>query len=64
MVGRLNAEIRVTLTQPEMRAQLAREGSDVIETTPDTFARFVQAESRKYAGDGQPTGLSAACCLL
>jgi len=48
IVGRLNAEIRVVLTQPEMRAQLAREGSEVIETTPETFARFVQAESRKY----------------
>lgn len=49
IVGRLNGEILVVLTQPDMRAQLAREGSEVIETTPETFARFVQAESRKYA---------------
>ena len=49
IVGRLNGEILLVLTQPDMRAQLAREGSEVIETTPETFARFVQAESRKYA---------------
>lgn len=30
-------------------ARLAREGSEVIRTTPAEFARFVQAESRKYA---------------
>ena len=49
IVARLNAEFMQVLTQPEMKAQLGREGSEVVETTPDSFARFVQAESRKYA---------------
>jgi tripartite-type tricarboxylate transporter receptor subunit TctC len=48
VVARLNAEIVQVLTQPEMKAQLAREGSEVVETTPESFARFVQGESRKY----------------
>lgn len=49
VVAKLNAEFMQVLTQPEMKAQLAREGSEVVETTPDSFARFVQGESRKYA---------------
>jgi tripartite-type tricarboxylate transporter receptor subunit TctC len=49
IVSRLNGEIVQVLTQPDMRAQLAREGSEVAETTPESFARFVQGESRKYA---------------
>lgn len=49
LVSQLNAQIVQVLTQPDMRAQLAREGSDVIETTPETFAGFVQRESKKYA---------------
>jgi tripartite-type tricarboxylate transporter receptor subunit TctC len=49
IVNRLNSEILQVLTQPEMKAQLAREGSEVVETTPESFARFVQGESRKYA---------------
>jgi tripartite-type tricarboxylate transporter receptor subunit TctC len=48
IVARLNAEIVQVLTQPEMKAQLAREGSEVVETTPESFARFVRGESRKY----------------
>jgi tripartite-type tricarboxylate transporter receptor subunit TctC len=45
---RLNAEIIAVLTQAEMRERMAREGSDVIETTPETFGAFVREESRKY----------------
>jgi tripartite-type tricarboxylate transporter receptor subunit TctC len=48
IVSRLNREIVQVLTQPEMKAQLAREGSEVVETTPESFARFVHSESRKY----------------
>ena len=49
IVARLNREITRVITQPEMQAQMAREGSDVIRTTPEEFGRFVQAESGKYA---------------
>ena len=48
VIAKLNAEILQVLTQPEIRARMAREGSDVVETTPDTFAAFVSNESRKY----------------
>jgi tripartite-type tricarboxylate transporter receptor subunit TctC len=50
VITRLNTEIVHVLTQPEMKAQLAREGSEVLETTPESFARFVHGESRKYGG--------------
>jgi len=49
IVIRLNREIVQALSQPDMRERMAREGSDVIRTTPEEFGRFVQAESRKYA---------------
>jgi tripartite-type tricarboxylate transporter receptor subunit TctC len=49
IITRLNTEFLRVLTQPEVKAQFAREGSDVIESTPESFARFVQGESRKYA---------------
>ncbi|MFM9884993.1 MAG: Bug family tripartite tricarboxylate transporter substrate binding protein [Burkholderiales bacterium] len=49
IVIQLNREILQVLTNPEMRAQLAREGSAVVETTPESFAHFVRTESRKYA---------------
>lgn len=39
---------RLIAVSSARRAAIAREGSEVIETTPETFARFVQAESRKY----------------
>ena len=48
IVSRLNTEFIRVLTQPEMKAQLGREGSEVVETTPESFGRFVQGESRKY----------------
>lgn len=49
IVIRLNREIVQALSQPDMRERMAREGSDVIRTTPEEFGRFVQVESRKYA---------------
>ena len=48
-VARLNRELVQALSQPDLQARLAREGSDFIRTTPEEFGRFVQTESRKYA---------------
>ena len=50
IVRRLNHEIVQALTQPEMQARLATEGSEVARTTPEEFGRFVQTESGNYAG--------------
>lgn len=49
IVIRLNREIVQALSQPDVREKMAREGLDLIRTTPEEFGRFVQAESRKYA---------------
>ena len=49
VVARLNREMVQALSQPEVRERLAREGSELIRTTPEEFGRFVQAESAKYA---------------
>lgn len=49
VVTRLNREVLLVLTQPEVRAQMAAQGSEVIRTTPQEFGRFIQQESVKYA---------------
>jgi len=49
VIARLNKEVLEVITQPEMRARMAAEGSDVVRTTPQEFGRFVQTESKKYA---------------
>jgi tripartite-type tricarboxylate transporter receptor subunit TctC len=49
IVVRLNREVLRVLTQPDVRAQMAAQGSEVIRTTPQEFGRFIQQESKKYA---------------
>lgn len=49
VIARLNKEVLEVITQSEMRARMAAEGSDVVRTTPQEFGRFVQTESKKYA---------------
>jgi tripartite-type tricarboxylate transporter receptor subunit TctC len=49
IVARLNREVLQVLTQPDVRAQMAAQGSEVIRTTPQEFGRFIQQESKKYA---------------
>ncbi|MFN2646734.1 MAG: Bug family tripartite tricarboxylate transporter substrate binding protein [Burkholderiales bacterium] len=48
VVTTLNHAVTEVLTRPDIQAQMAREGSDVVRTTPEEFSRFVHAESTKY----------------
>jgi tripartite-type tricarboxylate transporter receptor subunit TctC len=44
----LNARVNKVLAIPEVVAQMAREGSEVTQGTPDAFGAFVKKESERY----------------
>ena len=49
IVQRLNAEIGRILLLPEVKAKLTAAGFDPKPSTPEWFAQFIQAETRKWA---------------
>jgi len=49
VVGRLNAEAKKALADPEVRGKLLSQGFDVVGTTPEAFLAFARAESEKWA---------------
>jgi tripartite-type tricarboxylate transporter receptor subunit TctC len=50
IVKRLNADVGAVLADPEFRAKLAADGSDVVVGgTPDEFAGYVRTETAKWA---------------
>jgi tripartite-type tricarboxylate transporter receptor subunit TctC len=49
VLDRLSAETRRGMQSPEVRELLARQGFDVIAGTPEEFARWISAESAKWA---------------
>jgi tripartite-type tricarboxylate transporter receptor subunit TctC len=49
IVARLNAEIVRGLKLPDVRTKLADVGAEAVGTTPEELARFVRAESEKFA---------------
>jgi tripartite-type tricarboxylate transporter receptor subunit TctC len=44
VVSRLNAEVRAVISQPEFKAQIARQGGDVMPKTPEQFDAMVKKE--------------------
>jgi tripartite-type tricarboxylate transporter receptor subunit TctC len=49
IVARLNAAINDALKSPDIRATLSKFGSEPLGGTPQEFARFVAAESKKWS---------------
>ena len=49
IVAKVNRELRRILDLPDIRERLKQLGSEGAGNTPDEFARFVRAESAKYA---------------
>lgn len=48
IIARLNAEMNKIFLQPEVKERLEKEGSDVLQQTPEQYAQFVKRESAKY----------------
>ena len=59
IVARLNSEIRSALQVPEVQQRLLESGLIATGSTPEEFAAFVQAESRKWAKLVKERGLKA-----
>jgi len=49
VIGRLGAEINRALKEQDVREKLAGVGADALGTTPEELARFMRAESAKFA---------------
>lgn len=50
IIAALNAAFTEALREPEIRARLEAIGTVPLPTTPEAFAEFIRAESRKWAG--------------
>jgi tripartite-type tricarboxylate transporter receptor subunit TctC len=49
IVARLSREVNTATARPEVRARLLQLGIEVIGTTPEQFAKFIQSEIARYA---------------
>ena len=49
IITRLHKELTAMLRMPEARERLARDGSEVVASSPEEFAAFVKAEIAKWA---------------
>jgi tripartite-type tricarboxylate transporter receptor subunit TctC len=49
VVMKLNSEIQANLKQPDVREIFAAQGTDIIGSTPDEFARYIKTELAKWA---------------
>ncbi len=49
IIARLHTEVTPILRTPEMRERLAREGIEVVGSSPEEFAAFIKAEVVKWA---------------
>ncbi|MBI4189924.1 MAG: tripartite tricarboxylate transporter substrate binding protein [Betaproteobacteria bacterium] len=49
IVAKLSTEVARTVNNPEVKAKLLQQGIEVIGTTPEQFAKFIQSEVARYA---------------
>jgi tripartite-type tricarboxylate transporter receptor subunit TctC len=56
IVEKLNAAMRTTLADPEVRAHLARHGVEPTPSSPEELARFIRDETAKWAPIVRATG--------
>jgi tripartite-type tricarboxylate transporter receptor subunit TctC len=49
VIAKLNAEVLASLKAPDVREIFAAQGTDIIGSTPEEFARYIKAELAKWA---------------
>ena len=59
IVVRLNSEVIKAITTPEVRERLNAIGFDVVTSTPDTFARYIETEVVKWRNVAKQMGLKS-----
>lgn len=59
IVTQLHQHIRAVIHQPEMQAMFAREGGNIVASTPEQFASLIAAEQTRFARLAQLRGIRA-----
>ena len=59
VIAKVQAEVARILRLPDLRERLNKEGAVVVASTPDEFARFLQAEMAKAAKVVKASGMTA-----
>ena len=59
IVARLNLEILKVLAMPEVRAQMVRQGTDPLGSTPDAYNAFMRAEIDRWSRVARAGGITA-----
>src|SRR5205085_4590355 len=49
VIGKLNAQVMTSLKAADVREIFAAQGTDIVGSTPDEFARYIKAELQKWA---------------
>ena len=57
IVDRLHKEIAAALKSPDVRKQLAAEGTQIVASTPDQFAAYIRSETEKWARVARAAGI-------
>ncbi len=48
IIARLNKELRVLITTPEVRARIAADGGDLLPSSPEEYAADIERENKKW----------------
>ena len=59
IIDRLAAESVAVLTAPDTRESLAKQGAEVVTSTPDEFKKLVEKDVEKWSKMMQETGITA-----
>jgi len=59
VIAKLQAEVARILNLPELRERLAKEGAEVVASTPEQFASFLRIEMEKTAKIVKASGMTA-----
>ena len=59
VISRLSAETVAAMRHPQTREALGRLGFDVVASSPEEFARWIRAESEKWARVVRASGVAA-----
>ena len=58
VIDRLNKELRAALASDEVKKQLALDGTEITQGSPEDYADFIDKDEKKWSGLGRPAASS------